>query len=233
MFSSRWRDAFLYAQSKVEVRLGDLPLRPYGSLRFIGDARRIERSASVLGAYLSENSFVFAAGVSTRPIHRVVGWFEAGQALSYLGSRPGANLWTPDYRGGLSYARGWGRLLGSPTRGKFLETNADMVFVSRFNNNTLFYSQWRAGYTFASKRESPEFQWQALWHWNLTTDSKREYWANFVETGPGIQFRWRSMPPGMSVGIQALRGIYLLNSGNPRRPNYFDLRAGVWYAFTR
>jgi hypothetical protein len=27
-----------------------------------------------------------------------------------------------------------------------------------------------------------------------------------------------------------LRGVYTLNRYNPRRPNYFDVRAGFWYA---
>ena len=41
------------------------------------------------------------------------------------------------------------------------------------------------------------------------------------------------MPPGMFVTVNLLRGAYLVNQGNPRGPNFFDLRMGVWYAFTR
>jgi hypothetical protein len=33
--------------------------------------------------------------------------------------------------------------------------------------------------------------------------------------------------------VDLLRGFYLLNQGNPFRPNYTDLRIGLWYAFSR
>ncbi len=41
------------------------------------------------------------------------------------------------------------------------------------------------------------------------------------------------MPTGMYVTVNLLRGAYLVNQGNPRGPNFYDLRMGVWYAFTR
>jgi hypothetical protein len=34
------------------------------------------------------------------------------------------------------------------------------------------------------------------------------------------------------VTVNWLRGAYLMNAGNPFRPNYTDLRIGIWYAFT-
>ncbi len=39
-------------------------------------------------------------------------------------------------------------------------------------------------------------------------------------------------PPGLMLSVNGLRGPYLLNSYNPQRPNFFDFRAGFWYAFT-
>ena len=62
---------------------------------------------------------------------------------------------------------------------------------------------------------------------------KRQYWANFVETGPGVRLRLPFMPKSMSLTLSVVRGVYLVNEGNPRRPNFNDLRAGVWYAFTK
>ena len=38
-FSTRWHDAFGYGQVKTEIKLGSLPIRPYLSMRFVGDAR--------------------------------------------------------------------------------------------------------------------------------------------------------------------------------------------------
>jgi hypothetical protein len=37
----------------------------------------------------------------------------------------------------------------------------------------------------------------------------------------------------MWVNVGAMRGIYLMNAGNPGRPNFNDARVGVWYAFTK
>jgi hypothetical protein len=36
----------------------------------------------------------------------------------------------------------------------------------------------------------------------------------------------------MYFTVSALRGAYLVNAGNPRGPNFNDIRAGVWYAFS-
>jgi hypothetical protein len=149
--------------------------------------------------------------------------------VSYL-NRPDVGGAVPDYRGGLSFGKGFGRLLGSETAGFFFETNDDAVFVSRFANDTLFYTQNRMGYTLP---RLGSFQSQLFWNHNLTADVRREYWANFAETGPGARFRWRGMPPGLAFSVMLLRGAYLTNEGNPRRPNFFDVRVGFWYAVTR
>ena len=70
------------------------------------------------------------------------------------------------------------------------------------------------------------------WNANLTTDLNRQYWANFYELGPGFRFRWAHMPPSLLFSVNVMRGVQTVNQGNPRGPVFFDLRAGVWYAFT-
>jgi hypothetical protein len=74
---------------------------------------------------------------------------------------------------------------------------------------------------------------QTFWSNNITVDVNHEYWANFVETGPGFRFHLPNMPKSMSVTLNAIRGAYLVNQGNPRGPNFNDFRVGVWYAFTK
>ncbi len=138
----------------------------------------------------------------------------------------------PDYRGGVAFAKGFGRLLTSSGHGLFAETNLDGIFVSRFQSDVFLYTQSRAGYTLPAA-ESSGFQAQLLWNWNVTADVKRQYWANYLETGPGIRFHVKPMPSGMVFSVSALRGNYLVNEGNPRGPVFYDLRAGFWYAFTR
>ena len=219
MYSTRWRDFFSYAQVKTEIRL-KAPVTPYASVRFIGDTRRTLGGS--LPQYLSESSVIFGLGLASRPWHGVRVWGEAGTAVGYL-----TGHMLPDYRGGLAWGRGFGRLLGSKTAGWFFETAADGVFVSRFGNDFLGYSQSRYGYT-------PNFgplKMQLYMGSNVTVDAKREYWANFVEFGPGVRFRYTPLGDSTYFTVNVLRGVYLRNAGNPRRPNYFDVRAGFGYAF--
>ena len=136
----------------------------------------------------------------------------------------------PDYRGGFSYGKGVGNLLTKGSHGLFAETSLDGVFISRFANDSLLYSQNRAGYTLRAA-ETSAFHGQLLWNVNVTADAQRQYWANYIETGPGARFRFDNSPFLFSVSL--LRGAFLVNQFNPRRPNYSELRVGVWYAFTR
>jgi Tfp pilus assembly protein PilF len=226
-YSSRWKDVFTYAQVKTEFKLGSMPFRPYVSMRFAGDVRRTSEFVSfgqVQTQLLSESAVILGAGVATSYWHGLMAWGEAGSAVSYL--RQGVR---PDYRGGLSFSKGFGELLGGESKGVFYETNEDAVFVSRFGNDTLFYTQNRLGYTLGSPGG---LRLQLYWNQNVTVDTQRQYWANFVETGPGVRFRWNSLPPAVSFSINALKGRNFVNEGNPRSPNYFDFRAGVWYAIT-
>jgi Tfp pilus assembly protein PilF len=230
IYSSRWQDLFGYAQVKTELRLRRMPfLHPYVSVRLLGDVRG-EVNAAFGPEYLSERSIIFAGGLATQPWHGVTGWFEAGEALIYDETPTQRRRWMPDYRGGVSYAKGFGNLLTKGSHGKFAETNMDGVFISRFSDDSILYSQNRAGYTLRSA-ETGGFHAQVLWNANITADAKRQYWANYVETGPGVRFRFENSPLLFSVSL--LRGAYLVNEYNPRRPNYSELRVGVWYAFTR
>ena len=217
-YSTRWSNALSYGQVKTEFRIGALPLRPYLSLRFVGDSSRLTGTGVVLPGTLSEESAIAAAGISTRSFHGAMAWAEAGQAISFF-----KNTHRPDYRAGASYAKGFGRLMGAEASGVFFTTNADAVFVSRFDNNTLFYSQNRLGYTFARRT-------QLMLNVNCTADLRRVWWGNFCETGPGFR---HNIGHGLVLSVDAVRGRHLVNEGNPRRADYYDLRAGFWYAITR
>jgi Flp pilus assembly protein TadD len=233
IFSTRWRDLFGYGQIKTELKLGRFPIHPYLSVRLDGDVRGTIGPAygSTLPQYLSESSFIFGAGLATTPWRGITGWFEAGESVNYLPSRTNEGAMIPDFRGGVSYAKGFGHLMNS-SKGLYLETNDDAVFVSRFQDDMIYYSQNRSGYTFATREGFGGFQPQLYWNANFNADSMHQYWANTVETGPGFRFRFRDFP-GALFSVNFLRGAYTINLDNPRRPNYFDLRVGLWYAFTR
>jgi tetratricopeptide (TPR) repeat protein len=221
-FSTRWHDLFAYAQAKTELNLHGWFVHPYLSLRFVGDTQgAIAPGVGFAPQYLSEGAAILGLGIATRTWHGATGWFEAGEEVRYRTTPADPSRGSPDYRGGISYAKGFGHLLTGESHGWFAETNDDAVYVRRFENDTLLYAQNRTGYT--------ALHAQFYWNWNVTTDLKTFYWANYVETGPGLRFR--IAPLLFSVNI--LRGVYTVNAGNPRGPNFNDLRIGVWYAFSR
>jgi hypothetical protein len=199
---------------------------PYVSMRFVGDTRQTAGTSTygVAPQYLSESSFILGVGIRTVPWHGVTGWFEAGSAMGYL-----TGHMLPDYRGGISAARGIGQTLAGESRGAFADTTLDAIFVSRFGNDFLVYSQSRVGYTVGPRA----FRAQLYMNANVTVDSQRQPWANFVDIGPGIRFHAAGMPRSMYLTGNLLRGAYLINQGNPQRPNFNDVQVGVWYAFTR
>ncbi len=229
-YSSRWNNLFGYAQLKTEVRMGKLPFRPYVSVRFGGDARRTV--GQVAPRYLSESSFVFGVGIRTIAWNGLMAWAEAGSDVSYIDREDRAGRMMPDYRGGVSFLKGFGTLLGGEAPGLFLETSADGVFMSRFNNAVLGYARNRFGYTPPVSKSLGSLETQFYWNANLTADTKRQLWANFAETGPGFRFRWKALPKALVFSVDLLRGLYLIE-GYPGGRSYYDFRVGFWYAFTK
>jgi tetratricopeptide (TPR) repeat protein len=223
-YSSRWKTAFTYAQVKTEFKTGGLPLRPYLSMRLVGDMRG--KIGNPFPQYLSESAVIFGAGVATPVRKGLMAWAEAGRAVSYVERQDGTSRVTSDYRAGVSFTRGIGRRLGSKTPGAFFENHEDAVFVSRFNNSVLVYTQNKFGYTAA-----PGFQ--LYWNANLTAGARGQFWGNFAETGPGIRVRWPGLPEALYFTVDVLRGAHTVNTGGAGRPNFNDVRAGFWYAFSR
>src|SRR5262249_31473716 len=133
MFSSRWNDFFSYGQVKTEL-CGRCPIRPYVSMRFVGDTRVTIGAMNPL--YLSESSLIAGIGIATVPWHRITAWAEVGWAMGYVNGHV-----LPDYRAGISTARGVGPRLAGDSRGAFVDSETDGVFVSRFGNDFLVYQQ--------------------------------------------------------------------------------------------
>jgi tetratricopeptide (TPR) repeat protein len=208
LYSTRWHDLFSYAQVRTELRL-PFPLRPYVSVRMSGDSRLTVGAASP--QYLSESSIIVAAGVTTPTWRGMRGWAEAGSAMSYINGHM-----LPDYRGGLCAVRRFGKLA---------DATVDALYLSRFDKDFLVYVQSRAGRI--------EGRFQLYWNVNVTADNKRQIWANFAETGPGIRVSGGPLPRGSWLSVNVLHGAYLIPTEGMRRPNFNDLRAGFWYAFSR
>ncbi|HEY3838880.1 MAG TPA: tetratricopeptide repeat protein [Bryobacteraceae bacterium] len=222
-YSTRWDDNFAYGQIKTELRWKGVPVHPYASIRFIGDTR--ENAPGPVPGSLSESAFIFAGGLATDQWHGATFWGEAGTAVSYLGAPR-----EKDVRGGVAWGKLWGSNILSKVGGGFFESNADGVFISRFGDDTLAVVQNKAGYTIPPLGRLHS---QAFLNLNATQDSLRQYWANYVEAGPGMRFHLDGTPPSLVFAVNLMRGAYTDNQYNPRRPNFYDVRAGFWYAFTR
>jgi Tfp pilus assembly protein PilF len=230
VYSSRWKAAFGYGQFKAELRLGRLPLRPYASVRLVGDSRGATRpNPAVAPQYLSETAIIPALGAATPLWKGLLGWVEAGLAVSYLDRSDGTARMLPDFRGGIAFAKRWGAALAGESNGVFFEHNVDGVYVHRFQQTFLINTQNRAGYRAAVG----PLQLQLGWSINFNADPKGQSWANFAETGPGLRFRLSRMPAAMFFTADALRGAYTVDENGVRRPNFPDLRLSLWYAFTR
>ena len=222
-FSTRWHDLFAYAQAKTDLNLHGWFAHPYLTLRFVGDTKGAVSARRRLRPPIS---FRRRRHLRTRHRHphmarrnRLVRSRRRSYATALPPPIPAAVR--PTTAAASPTRKGFGHLLTGESHGWFAETNDDAVYVRRFENDTLLYSQNRTGYT--------ALRAQFYWNWNVTTDVKTLYWANYVETGPGL--RIRIAPLLFSVNL--LRGVYLVNAGNPRGPNFNDLRIGVWYAFSR
>jgi Tfp pilus assembly protein PilF len=226
LYSSRWKDTFTYAQLKSEYKVPGTSLRAYASARFSGDIRgSITPANSSLPMYLSESAVVLGGGLAATPWRGITLWAEAGSAVQYVDRNNSRTQ--PDVRGGISIARTLGRSLVATQSGVFLDTTADLLYLSRFERDTILYWQNRTGYTFAPARL------QVYWNTNLVKDIRNLYWANTIEQGPGMRFRFKLLPASMFFMLDAVNGRYTVNDGNPHGPVFRDFRAGIWYAFTR
>lgn len=232
MHSTRWGSTFAYSQAKAELQLPEWPLVPYVSLRFVGDTTGAVGQANP--QFLSENAFILGGGLRTKPRNGFLFWAEAGSAMAYLGSQRNQTAsFAPDYRGGISQFKLVGASLLAKEPGWFAETMNDLVYIHRFNRDTLAISRNRIGHHFGSKEALGGLQLQLYVNLNANTDFKREAWANFVEAGPGIRFRWAWMPPSVSFTFSTLRGHHPIARGDGRPNTYTDFQAGLWYAYTR
>jgi tetratricopeptide (TPR) repeat protein len=223
MYSTRWRDLFGWAQYKTEL----FPRRaiyPYVSARFAGDVR--QTLPGLTSGFLSESAIIPAVGLTTRPVHGVRAWIEAGAAVQYV--RQGDGALRPDIRGGISATRLIGKGLAGKEGGIFAESNADALYISRFSRDTILYAQNRAGYTL---RALGPARLQFVWNLNLTADIRRFGWANTVESGPGLRFKLTALPHPVIFSVDVISGRYTVLDGT-RPPLYNDIRLGIWYAYS-
>jgi tetratricopeptide (TPR) repeat protein len=238
MYSTRWHDLFSYAQIKRTIPLPSmLPgatllnkwVAFYLFASFVGDVKSSLETHVPDPLYLSESSVVAGVGASSKTWHHLMGWVEAGESMNYLPGRHDQGVAIPVYRGGVNFAKGFGELLGSSKSGMFYETTADAVYISRFDKDWLLYSQHRAGRTIQLGNGN---KLQLLMNANLVKDMKNQYWANAMEFGPGFKIHPSWLPANLYFSADFLRGVYLENEYNPKRPNYYDARLSFWYART-
>ncbi len=193
-FSTRWHDLFAYSQIKTELRLPHWFVHPYVSARFIGDSEGAVNVANLGPQYLSERSVILASAWRLkRGTELQAGSKPANRCATRRASRIQVES-CPIIAGVSHTPKASATCWRAASTGLFAETNDDGIFVSRFGNDTLLYSQNRTGYTFRSTESFLGFHAQFFWNWNATVDALGQYWANYVETGPGVRFRFEGMP---------------------------------------
>ena len=230
-YSSRWNEVFAYGQAKMEFRLPKTPLRPYLSSRLIGDLGRSKGlrfgpTGQGTPQALSESAIVLAVGVATPRKHGLMAWGEAGGSWQYFAAKNHTAKIRSDYRGGVNFSKAIGAANLSSEGGWFAMSTADAVYLSRFDNNTLFYGQNRIGY------HAPSAPLQFYINLNITTDLKRMDWANYYEIGPGVRWRAPGMPKALYLFADFVYGRHMLKGDGSRSRRFADFRAGVWYALT-
>ncbi|MDZ4797808.1 MAG: tetratricopeptide repeat protein [Bryobacteraceae bacterium] len=225
MYSSRWHDLFSWAQYKTEFH-PNARVYPYISARFAGDVRRTAPGLAA-GGYLSESAIIPAVGLTTKVRGGTRAWIEAGMAFQYLRQGTASPI-RPDLRGGVSTARSFGRGLAGAEGGIFGESSADLLFISRFERDTILYAQNRGGYTL---RSVGPLKAQFVWNLNVTADVRRLSWANTFESGPGLRLKLTALPQPVVFSLDILSGRYTVPDGT-RPPTYTDVRFGIWYAYS-
>ena len=170
MFSTRWHDL-------VRLRPGQdrgqrSAFRCALTSACASSAIRAAPSGTASPQYLSESSFILAVGVATAAWHGITGWGEAGSAISYLNGHM-----LPDYRGGVSVTRG----AGIAKAARLVRRRHRWMRFTSAASTTIFWST-------RSPAPATDFgPGQLYWNGNVTIDAKRQDWANFVETGPGLR----------------------------------------------
>ena len=122
----------------------------------------------------------------------LIAWGEAGTAISYLNRHA-----LPDYRGGIAYAR---------------TLRANRRFADNHPRRPL-RQPLRPRFPASTPKPAPATA-PVYWNVNLTVDARRQDWANFVETGPGLRV---PLAESLYLTFNALRGRYLLDSARTAR----------------
>ena len=125
-------------------------------------------------------------------------WVEAGRAASYLDSRRNRRAWRPTTGAG-SPSQGFRPAAGRP-RARSLLRNQRRRRVSEplpQRLRALLSKPVGLHASPAGALGGLETQW--YWNVNAGADLRRQYWANTVETGPGLRFRWEWMPAALGL----------------------------------
>ena len=231
-FSSRWHDVFAYGQVKTEVKLGKLPLHAYVSTRLVGDTRGTLNGGNpgVAPQYLSESAVIFGLGVSTNAWHGATGWFEAGEALRYRGEDSGHIYAGLSRRSVIQQRRG-------PFNG-FVEERIVCRHQRRCRVHEPFRARPAAVFT-ESSRLHPALLRERRHSGSAVLELSRDRGFAAPVLGELCRNRaWRAAAACCDIARAAVygeraAGNYLVQEGNPRGPLFYDLRAGLWYAFSR
>lgn len=196
----------------------------YGSLRFTKD-NESSVSNSISQIY-QDNAAIIALGFRSKFIKNLpLSFFiEGGKAYDFIYQN--RNRWRYDLRSGLIYYQEW---QSPPTyadsikfsRAWFTNIYGEIIYFSRFNNNIIGTMRAREGYDLVAWHNSVL---QTYFIERLSVDSKKEFYNNYFELGPGVAFTPNNHY-NMTLRYEILKGYFFPVHGttiNPYGSHYFN-----------
>ena len=208
MFSTRWHDLFGYGQVKTEIKLGHLPIHPYLSTRFIGDARgscvvaaKRPASAIPLGELLY---FWRGRRYQSHPRHhRMVRGRHRSLVILITRNDVGAAI--PDYRGGVSYAKGFGHL-SECFQGSVLRNQRGRRFCQPFPERPDVLHAEPCRLHFCANGKAWEVSSPAVLERQCHHRPPASILGELRRDGAGVRFRFRDLPKSMLFSLNFVRG---------------------------
>lgn len=182
--------------------------------------RRVQdgRSANLgeLSQIYEDNVQITGMGAQFMPVKRwpIIGFIEAGQAydLIYMNR----DRWRGDLRGGFMYYQE----RGAPpayfdqlkiARGVYSTYYGDATYFSRYNNNVIGLARTHQGIRLLQYKSSMVNLYATG---RILADTRREFFNNFAEVGPGIAFI-PSNRFNVQLRLEHVNGVYLPAGATP------------------
>ena len=169
----------------------------------------LSMSNVVISQIYEDNVRILGVGMQTRvfPTLPLFAFVESGAAADLINRN--RNQWRFDFRGGLTYYSQWGARQFYYPKPTFMQhffstLYGNVTYFNRYNNLIATVQSQQGVYLFEHKNTMVN----AYFLEHFLIDSKREYFNNLIEFGPGLSFI-PSNKFNFQFRFEYLKGIYL------------------------